>query len=347
MNDELDSTKRAWTADERRKLAAGEIKGGFAGPDQSFPIAGPADVGDAWGLAGQAANPDQVRRKIISIARKFGWLGSLPASATKWAEDNGVSIKTGELTGDEDEDETTKAGRRLAGAKLAQVQAAMATLNAAVKWMAYEDGEDVSEDTAEEKAIKALDEYAVKALGNDRIGGFAVLWGDQRRKDVTGEYFSKATTELDAIFTVLHKLPVLYGHGSDDALKTTVVGSVDVLQANDIGLWFEAQLAIAGKYKDAILDLVDRGVLGVSSGTLPRARKVAPDGLIQRWPIAEISLTPTPAEPRMMTRPVAAIKAAYDELGITLPDDDDQAKGAENARQIEIEMEQIELLKLR
>lgn len=32
--------KRKWTAEERRQLAAGEIKGNFAGPDQSYPIAG-------------------------------------------------------------------------------------------------------------------------------------------------------------------------------------------------------------------------------------------------------------------------------------------------------------------
>ena len=36
--------KRKWTAEERRQLAAGEIKGNFAGPDQSYPIAG----GTTW-----------------------------------------------------------------------------------------------------------------------------------------------------------------------------------------------------------------------------------------------------------------------------------------------------------
>lgn len=88
----MTETKRKWTAEERRQLAAGEIEGGFAGPDQSFPIASAADVADAWGLAGHADDPDAIRRKIISIARKYGWLSGLPASAREWAADNGINL---------------------------------------------------------------------------------------------------------------------------------------------------------------------------------------------------------------------------------------------------------------
>jgi hypothetical protein len=36
--------------------------------------------------------------------------------------------------------------------------------------------------------------------------------------------------------------------------------------------------------------------------------------------IAEGSLTPTPAEYRMMERPVQEIKAAYQAIGLTLPE---------------------------
>jgi HK97 family phage major capsid protein len=86
------SNKRKWTAAERDRLSAGDIEGAFAGPDQSYPIAGPSDVGDAWGLAGHADNPDKVRRRIISIAKKYGWLSGLPAAAKEWAAENGVSL---------------------------------------------------------------------------------------------------------------------------------------------------------------------------------------------------------------------------------------------------------------
>jgi hypothetical protein len=79
---------REWTAEEREKLAKGEIKGEFAGPDKTFPIASCEDVADAWRLAGHADNPDEVRRNIIKIVRKFGWEDCLPETAKKWAEIN-------------------------------------------------------------------------------------------------------------------------------------------------------------------------------------------------------------------------------------------------------------------
>lgn len=73
-----------WTSEKRRKLQAGEIDGEFAGPGTSFPITDENDVRDAWNLAGHADNPDAVRAKIISIARKRGLAGGLPKTALEW-----------------------------------------------------------------------------------------------------------------------------------------------------------------------------------------------------------------------------------------------------------------------
>jgi len=71
---------REWSSDMRKSLSEGEMKGGFAGPDMSFPIASPGDVSAAWSSVGRAKNPDAVMRKIISIAKKFGWERGLPKS---------------------------------------------------------------------------------------------------------------------------------------------------------------------------------------------------------------------------------------------------------------------------
>jgi hypothetical protein len=55
---------------------------------------------------------------------------------------------------------------------------------------------------------------------------------------------------------------------------------------------------------------------------LPAARRVnRATGQIERWAIAELSLTPTPAEPRMMERPVAEVAAAFKAVGLELTDD--------------------------
>lgn len=81
-----------WNADRRKQLAKGEIKGAFAGPDETYPIASSADVGDAWGLAGKSKAPDSVRKKIISIAKEFGWTDGLPDTARAWAKDNSIEF---------------------------------------------------------------------------------------------------------------------------------------------------------------------------------------------------------------------------------------------------------------
>ena len=63
----------------RRAIKAGKIKGDFAGEDMSFPIASPDDVRRAWGSIGRTKqNPDKVMRKIISIAKRYGWESGLP-----------------------------------------------------------------------------------------------------------------------------------------------------------------------------------------------------------------------------------------------------------------------------
>lgn len=71
---------REWSGDMRKALSEGKMKGDFAGPDMSFPIASPADVSAAWSSVGRAKNPDATMRKIISIAKKFGWEQGLPKS---------------------------------------------------------------------------------------------------------------------------------------------------------------------------------------------------------------------------------------------------------------------------
>lgn len=211
---------------------------------------------------------------------------------------------------DEPTTTNTKAGRRLSKRQLDRLAEARQTIDELVRWANYEDAEPPEPD-ADAKAL-----YAVKALGADRIGGYAVLWGDRTRKDLTGEYFTPQTADLVNILKAVGRLPVLYHHAMDGAAQTTVIAVADTMREDEVGLWYEAQLDMANKYRQAVGDLIYKAALGTSSGTLPGARQVAPDGAITRWPIVELSLTPTPAEPRMLARPVAEIKAIYDAAGL-------------------------------
>lgn len=146
-----------------------------------------------------------------------------------------------------------------------------------------------------------------------RIGGYLIVWGESRQRDLQGEYF---TPQTDVGLDWYEQRPVLYHHGLDGSLKAAVIGVMDTLRADDTGLWAEAQLDLHKRYVRAVQRLVERGALSWSSGSLPHLVEVSDEGQIKRWPIVEGSLTPTPAEPRHTD--VRTLQSAYKALGLDM-----------------------------
>ncbi len=159
-----------------------------------------------------------------------------------------------------------------------------------------------------------------------RIGGYLLVWGASAhrdggsveegqavQRDLQGQYF---TPETDVGLDWYERRPVLYHHGLDGALKAAVIGVIDSLIPDETGLWAEAQLDLRKRYVRAVRRLVDQGLLGWSSGSLPHLVEISADGQIKRWPIVEGSLTPTPAEPRQTD--VQTLKSAYTSLGLDM-----------------------------
>jgi len=144
-----------------------------------------------------------------------------------------------------------------------------------------------------------------------RVGGYLIVWGDSRTRDLQGEYF---TPETELALEWYAARPVLYHHGLDGNLKAAVIGRIDSLQPDETGLWAEAQLDLHKRYVRTVQRLIERGLLHWSSGSLAHLVEVTDDGQIQRWPVVEGSLTPTPAEPRRTD--VRIIKSAYESLGL-------------------------------
>jgi HK97 family phage major capsid protein len=144
-----------------------------------------------------------------------------------------------------------------------------------------------------------------------RVGGYLVVWGSPQQRDLQGEYF---TPETELGLDWYDQRPVLYHHGLDGNLKAAIIGVIDTLRPDETGLWAEAQLDMRQRYVQAVQRLIDRGILGWSSGSLPHLVEVADDGRIKRWPIVEGSLTPTPAEPRLTD--VHTLKSAFAALGL-------------------------------
>lgn len=216
------------------------------------------------------------------------------------------------------------------------------------KELAAKLGEQADDDDAETK--KSVDHSVIKSLTGDRIGGYAVVWGDEAKRDLTKQYFTTKTAELTAIFDAVGRLPWMYQHAMDGTLKTKVSGVVDTLKPDSIGLWYEAQLKLADDYDQAIKQLIAAGKLKTSSQTLASALEYnEKTGEITRWPIVEITGTPTPAEYRMP--PIEMLKTAYAAVGVenfeqvvhlTQRDDSGRQQGAEKAR-LELALARLQL----
>lgn len=166
---------------------------------------------------------------------------------------------------------------------------------------------------------------ALKMLGEGRVGGYLVNWGSPSQKDLTGEFFTPQT-ELGLDWYT--QRPMLYHHGLDGSVKSTVIGVIDTLKTDQVGVWAEAQLNMRNQYVEQVLKLIQKGILGWSSGSLPHLVEVAGNGEIKRWPICEGSATPTPAEPRRTG--IATIKSAFASLGLDITRLNEQDATAEN-----------------
>jgi len=194
---------------------------------------------------------------------------------------------------------------------------------------------------------------AVKMIDEDTgvIQGYAVRFGSAEEPDVSEhrDYFTPATEYwLDQ----WDRRPMLYHHAQDPATKAVpVIGSWIEAGMDEVGVWLKGQLDAAHRYHAAIKELVRRGLLRISTDSAPHlvVRQPMPGGAhkVLRWPIMAASLTPTPAEPRLL--PVE-YKSLFAELGYEASDPDGRA-GAQSAkaardnalRRLALELDVLEL----
>lgn len=136
----------------------------------------------------------------------------------------------------------------------------------------------------------------IKALGQGKVGGYLIRYSTKDDPDLTNDFFTKDTN-----FNIPESLPVLYNHGLDKTIKKRIIGKA-VVTFDEVGAWAESQLNMRDKYEEEIYALVEAGKLGYSSGALAHLveREPASKGVswIKSWFVGEVSLTPTPAEPR-------------------------------------------------
>lgn len=130
----------------------------------------------------------------------------------------------------------------------------------------------------------------VKAIGPGKLRGTGVVFGGS---DLQGDEFTRET-DLGRDRTFIG-MPVYYDHGLSGVKSQ--IGHVSAYEFTDDGLDFEIELDKRKSYLSTIEKLVSEKALGLSTAAMPHL-VVREDGMLKRWIVGELSLTPTPAEPR-------------------------------------------------
>ncbi|MBU0494095.1 MAG: hypothetical protein KKA73_09530 [Chloroflexi bacterium] len=161
---------------------------------------------------------------------------------------------------------------------------------------------------------------AVKMLrtedGGAVVGGYLALWGGPKRKDLQGEYFTKAT---ELWLDKYPQVPCLFHHGLDPTIGLAVIGHRVKATLDDTGAWVEDWLDMSSAYWRMVKPLLEAEALYYSPGSATHLTKMNDDGELLVWPIIEDTLTVTPAQHRQ--RPIEQVKAAYKAAGLTWPTD--------------------------
>ena len=169
---------------------------------------------------------------------------------------------------------------------------------------------------------------AIKSDGDTwELDVLGVPWGGPNGgKDSDGEYFSPQTKlYLDRYGGTV---PAVYYHGYDEngvpSGEPQFIGKTTGFEVKQDGVWFRVVLDQANAYARRVWDAAKNGIARASSGSIAHLRRVAPDGHITHWPVAELSIFDAvgrrqPANQYAVALPVA--KAVYALAGIDLLDD--------------------------
>jgi hypothetical protein len=151
-----------------------------------------------------------------------------------------------------------------------------------------------------------------KALADGRVGGYLVLFGDAKRADLSGDFF---TAETDFGLDQHTKSRIYFDHGLNPTLKKLYVGEVE-LKIDAKGVFADGVIKARDEYSKQVKEIIGKDLpaliagkkLGWSSGTAAHLVEREPVGdawKITAWPLGlDASLTATPCEPRTLAVPL-------------------------------------------
>ena len=140
--------------------------------------------------------------------------------------------------------------------------------------------------------------------------------GPIKGRDLDGEFFSRRT---DIKADWFESRPVLWHHGGDRLMGTTVLGKATDLRMEDDGWWVDLWLKAGEKRLGLVRALAERGaaLYGSSQSLAPLVRK-ANTGEILVWPYVEQTLSTSPQNTYSILRAAKAV-ADFDAADIALP----------------------------
>lgn len=149
-----------------------------------------------------------------------------------------------------------------------------------------------------------------------RSGHYRILsipfGGPIKGKDLDAQYFSGRTDTKPDWF---QERPMLFHHGLDPHLGVDLVGKAEGLNRESDGWWSDAWMNKQHRYFAMIDDMVQKGKMFGSSGTMPHLIKASRDGELLVWPHIEQTLSPLPRNPYSVVRATKAL-GDFEEAGL-------------------------------
>ena len=168
------------------------------------------------------------------------------------------------------------------------------------------------------KAVLGGDEYRLEILGTP-------FGGPVNGRDKQGERFTEASNLHIEDFP---EIPIVLAHGFDPQTgkpvgKPLYVGKAKYLRTDERGHWWSGVLDKTKAVVESLWNAAKNGKLGASSGSLNHLVRVAKDGTILEWPVAEMTianldLNVHPINSYAIATPM--MKATYREAGLPFPE---------------------------
>ncbi len=142
-------------------------------------------------------------------------------------------------------------------------------------------------------------------------------------RDKDGEFFDINTNIHQDKFP---EIPAVYYHGLDPKTgkptgKPEYIGKAHYVKQTAEGHWYKVILNKASEFAKKVWEAALKGLAGASSGSILHLMRVARNGHIEEWPLAELTLTDgtgkiKPANSYAVVLP--ALKTLYEEAGMKL-----------------------------